>query len=136
MEKRPDIVVEAFQQLPPELDARLILLGDGPQRQQIEALADPRISTPGFVADRDMLARWLASADLYVSAMSNETFGISIIEAQASGLPVVGTTGGAMMDRVPAGLGLLGPVGDASAMAANIVAVLAGDHRAMGVAAQ
>jgi alpha-1,6-mannosyltransferase len=136
MEKRPDIVVEAFRRLPPDLDARLVLLGDGPQRAQIEALGDPRITALGFVSDRDLLARWLASADLYVSAMPNETFGISVIEAQASGLPVVGTTGGAMVDRVPPELGRLGPVGDARAMAANIQAVLAGDAKAMGAAAR
>jgi alpha-1,6-mannosyltransferase len=136
VEKRPDIVVQAFRRLPEALDARLVLLGDGPLREQIEALADPRIFTPGFVTGRDLLARWLASADLYVSAMPNETFGISVIEAQASGLPVVGTTGGAMVERVPPELGQLGPVGDADAMAANIAAVLAGDSRGMGAAAR
>jgi alpha-1,6-mannosyltransferase len=136
VEKRPDIVVDAFRRLPDYLGAQLVLLGDGPQRAQIEALGDARIHTPGFITDRDALARWLASADLYVSAMPNETFGISVIEAQASGLPVVGTTGGAMVERVPPGLGRLGPVGDAEAMAENIVTVLQQDHRAMGAAAR
>jgi alpha-1,6-mannosyltransferase len=55
-----------------------------------------------------------------------------VIEAQASGLPVVGVTGGAMPERVRPGMGLLGPVGDGDAMAANILAVLGGDARAMG----
>jgi alpha-1,6-mannosyltransferase len=134
IEKRPDIVVEAFRSLPENLGARLVLLGQGPQREQFEALGDPRIITPGFVTDRATLARWLASADLYVSAMPNETFGVSVIEAQASGLPVVGVNGGAMPERVLPGMGLLGPVADVPAMAANIQAVLAGDHRAMGEA--
>jgi alpha-1,6-mannosyltransferase len=132
IEKRPDIVVEAFRQLPERLGARLVILGQGPQKEQFEALGDPRIITPGFVADRVALARWLASADLYVSAMPNETFGVSVIEAQASGLPVVGVDGGAMPERVLPGMGLLGPVGDSAAMAANILAVLSGDSRAMG----
>lgn len=132
IEKRPDIVVEAFRQLPDSLGARLVLLGQGPQKEQFEALGDSRIITPGFVTDREQLARWLASADLYVSAMPNETFGVSVIEAQASGLPVVGVDGGAMPERVLPGMGLLGPVGDSAAMAANIRHVLAGDHRAMG----
>jgi alpha-1,6-mannosyltransferase len=132
IEKRPDIVVEAFRQLPDSLGARLVLLGQGPQKEQFEALGDPRIITPGFVTDRATLARWLASADLYVSAMPNETFGVSVIEAQASGLPVVGVLGGAMPERVLPGMGLLGPVGDSAAMAANILAVLGGDSKAMG----
>ncbi len=132
VEKRPDIVVDAFRQLPERLGAKLVLLGQGPQKDQFEALGDPRIITPGFVTDREALARWLASADLYVSAMPNETFGISVVEAQASGLAVVGVEGGAMPERVLTGMGALGPVGDSAAMAANIAAVLGQDFRAMG----
>ena len=132
IEKRPDIVVEAFRALPESLGARIVILGQGPQKEQFEALGDPRIITPGFVTDRPTLARYLASADLYVSAMPNETFGISVIEAQASGLPVVGVNGGAMPERVLPGMGLLGPVADVEAMVANIISVLGDDHRAMG----
>jgi alpha-1,6-mannosyltransferase len=132
IEKRPDIIVEAFRKLPDSLGARIVLLGQGPQKEEFEALRDPRIITPGFVTDRASLARYLASADLYVSAMPNETFGVSVIEAQASGLPVVGVDGGAMPERVLPGMGLLGPIADVDAMAANIQTVLAGDHRAMG----
>lgn len=132
VEKRPDVVVEAFRQLPPELDARLVLLGQGPMLEQIARLNDPRIVTPGFVTDRAELARWLASSDIYVSAMANETFGVSVIEAQASGLPVVGVSGGAMPERVRPGMGLLGPVGDPAAMAANIAEVWRSDRTAMG----
>lgn len=132
IEKRPDIVVDAFRRLPEELGAKLVILGQGPQREQFEALGDPRIITPGFVNDRAALARWLASSDIYVSAMPNETFGVSVIEAQASGLPIVGVAGGAMLERVLPGMGLLGPVGDAAAMASNIQQVWSGDHRRMG----
>ena len=136
VEKRPDIVVEAFRALPRELGARLVLLGDGPQRQQIDALGDDRIITPGFLNDRAALSRWLASSDIYVSAMPNETFGVSVIEAQASGLPVVGVSGGAMLERVLPGMGLLGPVGDSAAMARNILEVWGSDRHAMGRAAR
>jgi alpha-1,6-mannosyltransferase len=67
--------------------------------------------------------------------MADETFGVSIVEAQASGLPVVGVAAGAMVDRVTPDVGLLGPVDDADAMADNILAVWNSDHRAMGDAA-
>src|SRR6185437_6628434 len=99
-EKRPDMVVEAFRRLPRSLGAKLALIGEGPLKTEIAALGDNRIVMPGYMSDRAELARWLASADLYVSAMPNETFGVSIIEAQASGLPVVGVAAGAMIDRV------------------------------------
>jgi alpha-1,6-mannosyltransferase len=130
-EKRPQIVVEAFRRLPASLGAALLLLGDGPLREQFAGRESDRIFAPGYCRDRSDLADWLASADIYVSAMADETFGISVIEAQASGLPVVGVAAGAMVDRVPCGLGLVGEVDDADVMAANIRSVLAGDRQAM-----
>jgi alpha-1,6-mannosyltransferase len=68
--------------------------------------------------------------------MADETFGVSIIEAQASGLPVVGVAAGAMIDRVSEAVGRLGPVGDADAMARNIVAVWNADRSNMAAAAR
>jgi len=135
-EKKPDVVVDAFRRLPHGLGARLALIGEGPLRADIAALGDERIVMPGYVRDRAELARWLASADIYVSAMADETFGVSIVEAQASGLPVVGVAAGAMIDRVPEPVGRLGPVGDTDAMAANILAVWNGDRSAMAAAAR
>ena len=135
-EKKPDVVVDAFRRLPEALGAKLVLLGEGPLRAEIAALNDDRIVMPGYVTDRAELARWLASADIYASAMADETFGISIIEAQASGLPVVGVAAGAMIDRVTEAMGRLGPVGDAGAMAANILSVMYSDRSAMREAAR
>jgi alpha-1,6-mannosyltransferase len=136
VEKKPHIVVEAFRKLPEALGARLVLLGEGPLRDEIASLNDPRIQTPGFVRDRQQLARWLASADIYVSGMADETFGVSIVEAQASGLPVVGVAGGAMVDRVTPDIGRLGPIDDAAAMAANILAVWNSDRLRISEVAQ
>jgi alpha-1,6-mannosyltransferase len=130
-EKKPEVVVEAFRRLPEALGARLALIGEGPHKEQIAALRDSRIIMPGYVTNRGELARWLASADVYVSAMADETFGISIVEAQASGLPIVGVAAGAMIDRVTPLTGRLGPVGDSEAMAENILAVLNGDRSAL-----
>jgi alpha-1,6-mannosyltransferase len=130
-EKKPDLVADAFQRLPESLGAKLALIGEGPLRKDIAARKDPRIILPGYVRDRAELAHWLASGDIYVSGMADETFGISIIEAQASGLPVVGVAAGAMIDRVTVAMGRLGPVGDADAMAANILDVWNGDGQTM-----
>jgi alpha-1,6-mannosyltransferase len=130
-EKKPDVVVDAFRRLPDAMGARLALIGEGPLRAEIAALGDQRIVLPGYVKSRADLARWLASSDIYVSGMADETFGVSIIEAQASGLPVVGVAAGAMIDRVTEATGRLGPVGDAAAMAANIIAVSQADRAAL-----
>src|SRR3954454_14808756 len=130
-EKKPDVVVEAFRRLPRALGAKLALLGEGPLKADIAAIGDERIIMPGYVRNRAELARWLASADIYVSGMADETFGISIIEAQASGLPVVGVAAGAMIDRVTDATGRLGPVGDSAAMAANILSVWSSDRHSL-----
>jgi alpha-1,6-mannosyltransferase len=135
-EKKPDLVAEAFRRLPASLGARLALIGEGPLKAEVAALGDDRIVLPGYVKTRAELGRWLASADIYVSGMADETFGVSIVEAQASGLPVVGVAAGAMFDRVNDTVGRLGPVGDASAMAANILEMWNADRAEIAEHAQ
>jgi len=136
-EKRADRLIDMFRRLPASLGAAMVMIGDGKLRERLVAeSAGLPIAFMGFVHDRDVLARALASSDIYVSGMADETFGISIVEAQASGLPVVGVASGAMIDRVPAGLGLLGPVDDTQAMADHVVALWRGDHEAVGIAAR
>ena len=136
-EKRADRLIAMFKKLPRDLDAAMVMIGDGKlmDRLQAEARGLP-IAFPGFEKDRAELARALASSDIYVSAMADETFGISVLEAQASALPVVGVASGAMPDRVPAGLGLLGPVDDTAAMASNVLKIWRGDHEAIGIDAR
>lgn len=136
LEKRPELVMEAFLRLPPSLRAVLILVGDGPSREALAKRAQEhgRAHVLPFLSERMELARLLASADLYVSAMPFETFGLSIVEAQASGLPVVGVAGGAMPERVPegAGVGLLGRVDSVEDLAANIEKMAGSDLREAG----
>jgi glycosyltransferase involved in cell wall biosynthesis len=130
-EKKPGVVVDAFHRLPHGLGAKLALIGEGPLKEEIAALGDDDFIMPGYMRDRSELARWRASADIYASGMADETFGISIVEAQASGLPVVGVAAGAMIDRVSDGTGRLGPVGDSAAMAANILEIWNSDRLEM-----
>lgn len=136
-EKRADRLIAMMRQLPSNFGAALVMLGDGKLRQQlVQESLDLPVALPGYVDDRAELATALASADIYVSAMADETFGISIIEAQASGLPVVGFKSGAMVTRVPEGLGLLGPVDDVAQMARNVTSIWQGDRWTMGRAAR
>jgi alpha-1,6-mannosyltransferase len=132
-EKRAPEVFEAFRRLPDWLGATLIMVGEGKERPRLmEEARGLRAHFPGFLGDRERLAQLLASADIYVSAMADETFGVSVVEAQAAGLPVVGVSGGAMIERVPPELGLLGPVGDPAAMAENIRHIWGNGAVAMG----
>jgi alpha-1,6-mannosyltransferase len=134
-EKRADRLVDMFRRLPEDLGAALVLIGDGKLYDRLKAeTTGMNVAMTGFEADRARLARALASADIYVSAMADETFGISIVEAQSAGLPIVGVASGAMIDRVPAGLGLLGPVDDTQTMANHVLQIWQNDPRAIGAA--
>lgn len=121
-EKRPDRVLDAFERLPASCNALLVLVGDGPMRDALvqRTANNARVRVLPYIQDRRELASLLASADVYVSAMAHETFGLSVIEAQACGLPVVGVAAGAMIDRVQEGEGFLVPADDVDAMAARI----------------
>lgn len=137
-EKRPDLLVDAVHRLPAALRARLVLVGDGPLRASLaQALrASGRGRVLPFEPDRTRLAALLASADVYVSAMRHETFGLSVLEAQACGLPVVGVDDGAMRDRVGEGLGLLVEPDAPAALAAAIASTPREEWPRMGARAR
>lgn len=131
-EKRAYTLVNMMKHMPEGFGAGLVLLGEGKLRESlIEESHGLPIAFPGYITNRKDLATALASCDIYVSGMADETFGISVLEAQASGLPVVGVTSGAMPERVPEGTGLLGPVDDHGAMADNVVTLWNGDYAGM-----
>ncbi len=136
-EKRADRLLAMFKRLPASLDAGMAIIGDGKLREAL--LAEARglqVAFPGFIGTRALLAQALASSDIYVSAMADETFGVSIIEAQASGLPVVGVSSGAMVERVVPGTGRLVGVDDPAAMAEAVTQLWIGEHDAMSQAAR
>ncbi len=119
-EKHPEVLVEAFEQCRLE-NARLVLSGEGALRKGFEERASrmEHFFVEKYYSKREEFARLLASADIYATAGPHETFGLSVIEAQASGLPVVGVDAGALPERIVEGTGYLGPPDDAAAMARN-----------------
>lgn len=139
-EKRPDLVLEAFARLrETRADAALVVVGEGTLRAQLESRAAVvgRARVIPFVQSRHEMARLLASADVYVSAMAHETFGLSVVEAQACALPVVGVRAGAMTDRVRDGIdGFLVEPGSADALAAPLVRTPRDAWREMGARAR
>ncbi len=136
-EKQPSLLADAVGLLPAALRPRLVLAGQGPHRAALEARAatSERLHVLPYIRDKEALARLLASADIYVTAGPHETFALSVVEAQASGLPVVGVAAGALVDRVPPHVGRLGPARDAAAFAERIAEVAA-EREALGAAAR
>lgn len=89
IEKRWDVVLDAFARVRERRDAVLVLFGDGPERARMQARAVEGVALPGFLHDRRELAAMLASADALVHGCPFETFGLSIAEAMSAGLPTV-----------------------------------------------
>ncbi|MEO3777151.1 glycosyltransferase family 1 protein [Micromonospora sp. B11E3] len=104
---------------------RVVVAGDGPARGQLER-ALPKVTFLG-VQHGAALARLYASLDVFVHTGPHETFGQTLQEAAASGVPVVAPASGGPVDLVRTGeTGLLVPPGDAEALA-DAVAALAAD---------
>jgi alpha-1,6-mannosyltransferase len=120
--------------LPPELDAHLILVGAGPLAGEFRARADAgeALTVLPYQTDRIALAELLASSDLYLTAGPHETFGLSVLEAQASGLPAVGVRAGALVERIRPDVGELATPGDAAGLAAAVLRCLRDDPAGRG----
>lgn len=93
--KRIDLIVEAFTRMP---DRRLVVIGDGPERDKIERGAGPNVEILGY-QPFDILARHIRSARAFVFA-AEEDFGILPVEAQASGTPVIAYGRGGALETV------------------------------------
>jgi glycosyltransferase involved in cell wall biosynthesis len=74
-----------------------------------------RVQLLGVVPDEDLAALY-ESADVFVLPSYYEGYGMVFTDALARGLPVIGTTGGAVPESVPAGTGILVPSGDVAAL--------------------
>jgi glycosyltransferase involved in cell wall biosynthesis len=106
-----------------DLPWSLEVVGDGPARRNVERALCPvreRVSWAGAIGATAVAVR-LAAADLYVWPAINEAFGMALLEAQASGLPVVAGGGAGIGEIVMPGVtGLLVAPGDASAFSAAV----------------
>lgn len=89
-----DLLLTAFASLLSSgVDARLLLGGEGPERARLQELAKDlgiadQVSFPGWVDD---VPEFLAQGDVFVLPSRDEPFGIAVLEAMASGLPIIAT---------------------------------------------
>lgn len=128
-EKRLDVIVEAVEALGDPYVLLLIGAGAG-------APASDRVIHLPYQRDPAALAQLLASCDAFVHANDAEPFGLIILEAMASGLPVVGIASGGVAESVDESVGQLAPRSTPQAFAAAIEALFRRDLRALGRAAR
>jgi phosphatidylinositol alpha 1,6-mannosyltransferase len=132
-EKRVDLVIEAFAKLKrTQLNYSLIIVGDGPADvvNQLKRLAEPipDIHFAGFLLG-ETKANVLASCDVFCSPSPYETFGLTVVEAMASGIPVVTVDSGAVSEYIRHGInGYLVPPNDVEGLANVIHKVLSSNN--------
>lgn len=133
-EKEVELLLTAWPEVERRTGARLVLVGDGPSRRRLQRRAgSERMYWLPFQQDRDRLADLLAAVDLAVSPCSIETFGLSALEALASGTPLLSADRGGVAETVGrSGAGATFVSGDAGALAGQATALLLGDLAALG----
>ena len=125
--KRVADIVRIFARVRAERAAALVMVGDGPDRVLAEEEARRLGVAPDvhFLGKIDDVAPLLAGADLFLLPSASESFGLSALEALASGVPVVASDTGGLREVVRDGVtGALRPVGDVEAMAAAALHIL------------
>ena len=133
-EKEVDLLLTAWPEVERRTGTRLVLVGDGPSRRRLQRRpGSERMYWLPFQQDRERLADLLAAVDLAVSPCSIETFGLSALEAIASGTPLLSADRGGVAETVGrSGAGATFPSGDAGALADQANALLLGDLAALG----
>jgi N-acetyl-alpha-D-glucosaminyl L-malate synthase BshA len=125
--KRVVDTVKIFAQVAREIPARLVLIGDGPDRSAAEWLAhDLGIhSRVHFMGKQDRVNELLPLADMLLMPSELESFGLAALEAMACKVPSIATRVGGVPELIDDGItGLLYPVGDIDAMAAGVLSLL------------
>ncbi len=129
--KRVEDIVRVFVKVRKELPSKLLLVGDGPERHNIEKLCREM----GVCDEIQMLGKMrntetiLSISDLFLLTSESESFGLAALEAMASGVPVISTNIGGILEINRHGYtGYLSDVGDIDDMAANALKILKKDE--------
>jgi N-acetyl-alpha-D-glucosaminyl L-malate synthase BshA len=129
--KRVQDVLEVFLRVSRKMPARLVMIGDGPERSRAEAFCrDHRISDRVlFLGNVPNLEEVLGSLDLFLLPSETESFGMAALEALASEVPVIASNAGGLPEVVDEGVdGFLLRVGDVAAMAERALELLGDDE--------
>lgn len=128
--KRVEDVLHVFKKVYDRIPSKLLLIGDGPERQHMEELCRKLhlCHETRFLGKQDAVEELLAVSDLFVMPSASESFGLAALEAMACEVPVISTNVGGLPEvNIHGETGFLSEVGDVDDMARNAMHILGND---------
>jgi L-malate glycosyltransferase len=128
--KRVQDVVEVFDRVRKVLPAKLLLIGDGPERHKIEEMCREKdlCEEIRFLGKQEMVEEVLSISDLFIMPSETESFGLAALEAMACQVPVISSNSGGMPElNIDGVTGFMSNVGDVDDMAKNAIHILSDD---------
>ncbi len=129
--KRVDDAVKVFKKLHEMMPAKLLLVGDGPDRPRIEEMCRKTAICHDirFLGKQDPVEELLAISDLFLMPSESESFGLAALEAMACQVPVISSNAGGIPEiNIHGKTGYLSKVGDVDDMAKNAFVILSSDE--------
>jgi L-malate glycosyltransferase len=125
--KRVEDVIRAFKIIYEQVPSKLLLIGDGPERQYLEELCRSigLCHEIRFLGKQDAVEELLAIADLFLMPSENESFGLAALEAMACEVPVISSNAGGLPEvNLHGKTGFMTDIGDVAAMARYAIDLL------------
>lgn len=125
--KRVEDVVRMFEIVHKKIKSKLLMVGDGPERQKCEELCRQLgvCEHIKFIGKQEAIEELLAISDLFIMPSETESFGLAALEAMACEVPVITSDSGGLPEIVKNGFnGYMSPVGDYQDMAKNAMQIL------------
>lgn len=130
--KRVEDVLAIFQQVRERMPSKLLMIGDGPERQNAEDLCRKMGVSDDirFLGKQDQMEEILNIADVFLLPSQYESFGLAALEAMACGVPVISSNAGGLPEiNIHGQTGFLADVGDVDTMAEHTVYLLEDEDR-------
>jgi len=128
--KRVDDVIRTFKLLNEEIPSKLLLIGDGPERPEIEDMVRNCTAKDDvkFLGKQEQMEDLLPIADLFLLPSEYESFGLAALEAMAAEVPVISSNAGGLPEIIINGVcGYMSDVGDVADMSRNAIKILKDD---------
>ncbi|MCB9344039.1 MAG: N-acetyl-alpha-D-glucosaminyl L-malate synthase BshA [Saprospiraceae bacterium] len=130
--KRVEDVIRIFEKIQKKVPSKLIMIGDGPERQNCERLCRELnlCDDIRFLGKQDAIEELLAICDLFIMPSENESFGLAALEAMACEVPVISSNGGGLPEvNIHGVTGYLSDVGDVASMAQHAIELLQNEDK-------